>query len=206
MGETSVFSVKSFLIPTNSEYYKRTGKLALIPSPFDYSTIQIWISQSGFVEKMTSVETIWDRNQRKEIAFERYRYEALFDENDRCIHCETINRQHNDSTVRKHLYNFEYIQEGPYQQRDIVCKDIQRNMTERFSYQYDMNGDLEVFDKRDICRMRFTYDGNHRLLAKEEFEKKKQIDMFDGPLAFCKGTYYEYDSKGRIVSVFEKDQ
>ena len=47
---------------------------------------------------------------------------------------------------------------------------------------------------------------NHRLLAKEEFEKKKQIDMFDGPLAFCKGTYYEYDSKGRIVSVFEKDQ
>lgn len=205
-GKPRYFSVRSFLIPANDEHYKRTGKLVLLPSPFDYSTTQLWFSQSGFVEKMTSVETIWDKEQQKEIVFEKYRYEALFDENDRCVHCETIHRNHKDNTEKKYLYDFEYIEEGPYQQRDIVCKDLKRHRTERFSYHYDMNGDLEVFDKRDNCRIRFTYDGEHRLLAKEEYEKNKQIDMFAGPLTFLKGTYYEYDSKGRLVSIFVKDQ
>ncbi len=205
-GKPCYCSVKSFLVPQNNEYYKRTNRLALVPSPFDASTTTMWITKSGLVEKMISVETVWDKEQRKELSFEKYRYEAFFDENDRCIYCETIQRSRNEDTERKCQYDFDYIEEGPYQQRNIVCKDLQRNMTERFSYLYDMNGDLEVFDKRDICRFRFTYDGNHRLLAKEKFEKKKQIDMFDGPLTFCKGTYYEYDTIGRLVSVFEKDQ
>lgn len=205
-GKPRYFSVRSFLVPANNNYYKRTGKLLLLPNPFDYSTTQLWFSQSGYVEKLTSVETIWDKEQQKEISFEKHRYEAFFDENDRCIHCETIQRNQKDNAKRKCLYDFEYIEEGPYLQRNIVCKDLKRHRTERFSYQYDMNGDLEVFDKRDNCRMRFTYDGEHRLLAKEEYEKNRQIDMFNGPLTFLKGTYYEYDSNGRLVSVFEKDQ
>lgn len=205
-GKPRYFSVRSFLIPANDEHYKRTGKLVLLPSPFDYSTTQLWFSQSGFVEKMMAVDTIWDEKQHKEIKFERYRYEALFDANDRCVHCKTILRSHRDNTESKYLDDFEYIEEGPYLQRNIVCKDLKRHRTEIFSYHYDMNGDLEVFDKRDDCRMRFTYDGEHRLLAKEEYEKNKQIDMFAGPLTFLKGTYYKYDSNCRLVSVFEKDQ
>lgn len=205
-GKPRYFSVKSLLIPRNNNYYKRTGDLLLLPNPFNNSTTQLWISQSGFVEKMMAVDTIWDGKQHKEIEFERYRYEALFDANDRCVHCETILRSHRDNTESNDLYDFEHIEESPYLQRNIVCKDLKRHRTERFSYHYDMNGDLEVFDKRDNCRMRFTYDGEHRLLAKEEYEKNKQIDMFVGPLTFLKGTYYEYDSRGRLVSIFEKDQ
>jgi hypothetical protein len=205
-GKPCYCSVKSFLVPQNNEYYKRTNRLALVPSPFDASTTTMWITKSGLVEKMISVETVWDKEQRKEVSYENYKYEAFFDEEEKCIHCETTRRSRKEKTESKYLYDFEYIEEGPFQQRNIVCKDLQRNRAERYSYHYDMNGDLEVFDKRDDCRMRFTYDGEHRLLAKEEYEKNKQIDMFVGPLTFLKGTYYEYDSKGRLVSIFEKDQ
>lgn len=205
-GKPCYCSVKSFLVPQNNEYYKRTNRLALVPSPFDASTTTMWITKSGLVEKMISVETVWDKEQRKEVSFENYKYEAFFDEEEKCIHCETTRRSRKEKTESKYLYNFEYIEENPFQQRNIVCKDLQRNRAERYSYHHDINGDLAVFDKRDDCRMRFTYDGEHRLLAKEEYEKNRQISLFDGPLTFYKGTYYEYDRQGRLVSVFEKDQ
>ena len=133
-GKPRYFSVKSLLIPRNNIYYKRTGNLLLLPNPFNNSTTQLWISQSGFVEKMMAVDAIWDEKQHKEIEFERYRYEALFDANDRCVHCETILRSHRDNTESKYLDDFEYIEEGPYLQRNIVCKDLKRHRTEIFSY------------------------------------------------------------------------
>ena len=46
-GKPCYCSVKSFLVPQNNEYYKRTNRLALVPSPFDASTTTMWITKSG---------------------------------------------------------------------------------------------------------------------------------------------------------------
>ena len=205
-GKPRYISLRFLYVPTDGRScYKRFHRLPLMSNPLGSDFAEIWVNATGQIEKQIEYDSIWDNNLRKHVEIEKYRYEAFFDE-EKCIHCETTNRNLREKIERKCQYDFEYTGEGPFRQRNIVSKDLQRNRTERYSYHYDMNGDLDVFDKRDDCRMRFTYDGEHRLLAKEEYEKNRQTSLFDGPLTFYKGTYYEYDRQGRLVSVFEKDQ
>lgn len=200
-------SLRFLYVPSEGwGYYNRFHRLPLMSHPLGSDFAEIWVNATGQIEKQIEYDSCWDINLQKYVEIEKYRYEALFDENERCIHCEETRRSRKEKTESKYLYDFEYIEEGPFQQRNIVSKDLQRNRAGKYSYHYDMNGDLEVFDKRDDCRMRFTYNGEHRLLAKEEYEKNRQTSLFDGPLTFYKGTYYEYDRQGRLVSVFDKDQ
>ena len=78
----------------------------------------------------------------------------------------------------------------------------------RYTYQYDDNGDLSVFDIDGFLNkfIVFTYTEDHFLLAKEEREKLKQIDLFEGGSVFSKGEYYKYDSQSRLVLIEENDK
>lgn len=188
-GNPRYISLRVLYVPTDGwSYYKRFHRLPLMNHPLGSDFAEIWVNATGQIEKQIEYDSIWDNNLRRQVEIEKYRYEAFFDEDEKCIHCETTHRSRKENKERQYLYDFEYIEEGPFRQRNIVCKDLQRNRTERYSYHYDGNGDFEVLDKRDDCRIRFTYDGEHRLLAKEEYEKNRQTSLFDGSLTFYKGT------------------
>lgn len=209
-GNPRYISTQSFYIIKNEEQYlKRYNKLPLLPDPLHSGKDELWINRNGYIEKRTNTESIWDKERKINIDFETYRYEAIFDDENRCIHCEKIHRNRKDYSESRNLYDFEYAYtDGKLRQKVMVCTNVQRNKGIKYTYQYDEKGDLNIFDIVGYLNkfIVFTYTDDHILLAKEEREKLTQTDLFEGESFCSKSTYYKYDRQDRLVSIEENDR
>lgn len=209
-GNPRYISVQSFYTIKNGEkYIRRFNKLPLLPDPFHFGKEELWVNPNGYIEKIACIDSLCNIENKSIIDFETYRYEAFFDDKDRCIHCERVHRNRKDFSESKNLYDFEYENiNGKLREKIMVCTDVQKNKKSTYTYQYDENGDLVVFDIEGHLNkfIVFTYTDDHILLAKEERDILKQTDLFEGGSVFSKGTYYKYDPQNRLVSIEENDR
>lgn len=209
-GNPQYISTQSFYTIKNGEkYMERFSKLPLLPDPLNSGKDELWIYRNGYIEKRINTESVWEKERKIKIDFETYRYEAIFDDENRCIHCERVHRNRKDNSESRNRYDFEYAYtDGKLRQKVMICTDVQRNKRIKYTCQYDEKGDLIIFDIVGYLNkfIVFTYSDNHFLLAKEEREKLTQTNLYEGENIFSKGTYYKYDRQDRIVSIEERDR